>query len=367
MNSFSLSSFHTPNLKFNLLKKLLISAFFVSIFIIPVFANSINFWEDSNSNADVMQAKGDKMSIYKKGEEVTLRGNSEIWRQDFDLKADESTIFKTSKAIKSKGNVFLKKNLENGDKLDGHANEVFYNDLTKNLEMRDVKNLDYFLIKENKTANVKTKFLKLEEIKNGKKLILEKTIEITKPFEELTKNNTVEHGTDLIKCDQLKAFYDEHGELKFAEFIKNFYFERKKETKDYTIIQASEAVFDKTKKNAVIKNINKITYYLSEGNKKYFIFADDAFWNLETDIIELKGKPVIFMQDDKSFSIKSNKLLFFKKGNYAKFIDKPMLLQNNKDGKGSYKAENIFYYLDDKLIKFEKNVDAEFIPTKKQK
>ena len=42
------------------------------------------------------------------------------------------------------------------------------------------------------------------------------------------------------------------------------------------------------------------------------------------------------------------------------------MFQNDKDGKGIYNAENIYYYLDTKLLKFEKNVKIDFIPRKKK-
>ena len=339
---------------------------FVTILSNFSFAGDIELWKNSGP----IKANGNSLSLYNKGDEIFLQGKTEISRTDFLIKADKSRIFQKTKGIKSFGNVFAKRIFDSGNYLEAFSNNIFYTDESKILEMFIVKDLNYFLQKENKIINLKSEYLKIDETKEIRTANVKNMTSFTMPFEEIKEDGKKITGLDFIRSEKLKATGAISAQdFDYVELNKKVFFDRKKSDNDHYTLKCDNLVYDKKVKITTINDIEEATYFSGKDKIKYFLTAKKVVWNMtddNSDVIEIFGNPIVFRREDDGYIIKANKAVYYKKDGRVWFTQNPILLQNDKDGKGIYKAENIYYFMETKLLKFEKNVNIEFVPRKKK-
>ncbi|MDR0676110.1 MAG: LPS export ABC transporter periplasmic protein LptC [Elusimicrobiota bacterium] len=321
----------------------------------------MQFFEKNNA----INAKSDAISIHKKGEEVVLNGNVRINRTDFFIYSNQSTIFQKKNSIKSIGNAKTYKIFENGNYLNSISNSVFYSDFDKILEFNNIKKLDYFIKKDNRMINLISKYLKLEQKKDKNFLNIRQLKKLIIPFTEEKINDNQEtaiiDGTNFVKANNVYGYSNAiNDEILFVEMNKNVFLERKKSNNEYIKIIADNLIYNKEKSISTINDIKEINY-IDENKNEYLIFCKNIVWDMETDIIEFFGNPIIFQKKDKSYIINSKKAFFYNKDKIVLFFKKPVLFQEDETGKGLYKAEKILYYINEKIIKFEDTVEIEFI------
>ena len=311
---FSLDCFGKP-LNDKLTFFTLISLFiFLCVFLnVALFAGDVKLWKNSGA----IQAKGNSLSLYNKGDEIFLQGNTEIKRDDFLIKANKSRIFQKDKAIKSFGNVFAKRIFESGNFLEATADRIFYTDTNKLLEMFVVTDLNYFLQEDNQTINLKADFVRLEENLKNRIANIDNLKSFTMPFEEIKSDKTKITGIDFVKAKKLKATGEISAkDFDYVELNNDVFLNRKISNNDEYILEADNVIYDKKNKIAIINDIKNAVYFSGKEKQKYLLFATKIIWHMtddNTDVAEIFGNPIIFKRQDESYIVKANKAYYYKK------------------------------------------------------
>ena len=160
-------------------------------------------------------------------------------------------------------------------------------------------------------------------------------------------------------------YNDKDKILNYAKLEKQVVLFREKENLEKYKIIANSFLYDLNKKKAYIDDIFSIDY--SDKNKdEYTISCDKIIWDLEKDIVELYGNPIIYKKKDNSYILKSKLLIFLKKDRLFLFKENPILLQQDSKGKGIYKSDVIKYNMNSKKLDFIDNVNIEYLPVKRE-
>ena len=333
--------------------------FFIFFINTLLFCNEGNFWTGDNT----INAKGDKLTMYDKGQKIVLLGNTSVKRSDLQVLADTMEIWQKDEKFNGLGNVKTEKIFENGNTVNSISNKIFYNEKSKLIELFDILNLDYFLKNENKTLNVIGEYLKIKEEDGFRKATFEKVFSMKLPFEEKNKK-----GINILKADKIKATTKIDDETyNFAVLENNVVLNRNYENGEFVKIQAYKMTYSKKEHFVKFEKVREIQSFQLEENTTYYVYCDEIFWDLDENIGALTGKPVIFKKIDDSYQITSNFVKINKNKQEVLFTENPIARQTDEQGVGAYKAENILYYLETKLIKMFGNVDIDFLPNKKNK
>jgi lipopolysaccharide export system protein LptA len=208
--------------------------------------------------------------------------------------------------------------------------------------------------------------------KKTKILNIENMTSFTRIFDEISKDGLKITGNDFVRAEKVKAIGDViSSNFDYIEMTKKFFIDRKKSNNDQLTMKADNLVYDKKNKICKVNDIEEATYFSGKDKEKlkYFLYAKGIIWKMSddnTDVIEIFGNPLIVRREDDGYIVKANRAFYYKKDGLVVFTDNPILLENDIKGKGVYKAVNIYYYLETKLVKFEKNVSIEFVPRKKK-